>query len=254
MDKKIRIRNTAVYVVLRFLIVLTIIFSIIEQDWESVFTCLIALTLFLIPNIVDNKFNIELPNALEITIYLFIFSAQILGEVRNFYGLIPVWDTILHTLNGFVFAGIGFSICDVLNKNQNTKLFLSPTYITVVAILFSVTIGTVWEFFEYFVDVQMAGDMQKDVLISDLHTVSFNNTNTVESFSDIENTIVTFNNGEKLLIDGGYLDIGLHDTMKDMLVNAVGACVFAIFGYFYEKGTSKYEFAKNFIPRKKEKI
>lgn len=251
MTKNIEFRNAAVYIILRFLIVLTIVLSVLRHDYDSVFTCCIALLLFTIPSIVDKKFNVELPTTLESIIYLFIFSSQILGEIRNFYGMFPYWDTMLHTINGFIFAGIGFSICEVLNNSPKTKLFLSPLYITVVAILFSITIGTVWEFFEYGVDRYMYADMQKDRVITDLYTVYFNDTNTVESFNDITQTVIYYGDGEVLVVDG-FLDMGLNDTMKDMIVNFIGAIVFAIFGYFYEKGVSTYEFAKNFIPHKKK--
>lgn len=253
MNRKIKLRNTFVYVVLRSLIILTIIFAVIDKDYETIFTCVLALILFTIPNFIGEKLNIELPNTLESVIYLFIFGAQILGEVRNFYALFPYWDTMLHTINGFIFAGIGFSICDLLNKNKKAKLYLSPIYVSVVAVLFSVSIGTFWEFLEYNLDNILHTDTQKDTIVNNLYTVSFNNVNKVQSFNDIEKTEVTYLDGEVLVIESGYLDIGLNDTMHDMLVNFYGAVVFSIFGYMYEKGANKYEFAKNFIPRKKEK-
>lgn len=254
MKRNLKIRNTAVYITLRFLIILTIVLSILEKNYSNILPCIIALLLFTIPDFVDKKLNIELPGTLECIIYIFIFSSQILGEIKNFYGLIPYWDTMLHTINGFVFAGIGFSLCDLLNKSEKTKLYLSPIYISVVAVLLSVTIGTFWEFFEYAVDINLNKDMQKDVLITDMYTVNFNNDNLVESYNNIEKTEVYLSDGNILEIEGGYLDIGLHDTMKDMFVNFIGALVFTFFGYFYIKGTSKYEFAKNFIPTKKEVI
>lgn len=248
--KEIR-RNKRIYYILRLLIILTICLSIYEGNWSNVFASIIALLLFTIPGLLNDKFDVELPGTLESIIYIFIFSSQILGEIRNFYAIFPYWDTLLHTLNGFIFAGIGFSLCDLLNKSEKTKLYLSPLYISVVAVLFSVTIGTIWEFFEYSVDTYLQKDMQKDNIIQDIYTVNFNNTNTVEKISDIESTVITYSNGQVLEIDG-YLDIGLNDTMKDMIVNFIGAIVFAIFGYFYEKGVSTYEFAKNFIPHKKK--
>lgn len=251
-DKKIKIRNTAVYIILRFLIILTIVFAFLEKDYSSVFTSFLALLLFTIPDLVHNKFNIKLPTVLESVIYVFIFSAQILGEVKNFYETFIYWDTLLHTINGFIFAGIGFSLFELLNRSSKAKIFLSPIYISVVAVLFSVSIGTFWEFFEYTGDNIAKSDMQKDVLINEIYTVSLSDKNKVERFENIKNTVITLDNGEIITIEGGYLDIGLRDTMKDMIVNLVGALVFAVFGYFYEKGVSKYDFAKNFIPTKKK--
>ncbi len=251
MDRKEKIRNTAVYVVLRFLIILTIVLSVLEGNFSNVLPAGIAIILFTVPNFLENKFEIDLPGTLESIIYIFIFSSQILGEIRNFYDLIPIWDTMLHTLNGFIFAGIGFSLCDFLNKNEKTKLYLSPIYIAFVAVLFSVTVGTLWEIFEYGVDVYLSKDMQKDVVINDIYTVHFNDENKVESINGIVKTDIYLNNGEIIEINNGYIDIGLHDTMKDMIVNFIGAVVFAVFGYFYELGVDNYEFAKNFIPKKR---
>lgn len=252
MNRKEKVRNTTVFVVLRFLIILVIVLSVIEKNWSNILPSVIALILFTVPGFINKKFHIMLPGTLESIIYIFIFSAQILGEIRNFYGIIPYWDTVLHTLNGFIFAGIGFSLCDILNKSKKTKLYLSPKYIAFVAVLFSVAVGTVWEIFEYSADIYLNKDMQKDIIVTDIYSVEFNDGNVVYAINDIEKTEVYLSDGSVIEIENGYLDIGLNDTMKDMIVNAIGAVVFAIFGYFYEKGNSKYEFAKNFIPKKKE--
>ncbi len=249
--KKILIRDTTVYIVLRFLVVSLAVLQFLQGNYENVFSCILVLILFLIPSIIDKKFNIDLPDMLESIIYIFIFSANILGEMQNFYGLIPHWDTILHTINGFIFAGVGFSLVELLNKNDKIQVSLSPIYVAVVALCFSITIGTVWEFFEYGMD-QTGLDMQKDVLISDLETVYFNNRNEVEIISDIDKTTIEYADGEIIVIDNGYLDIGLEDTMDDMIVNAVGALVFSVIGYLYIKDKEQYKFATNFIPKKKK--
>ena len=249
--KETKVRNTTVYIVLRFLIIVTIVLQSLKGNFDNVFVCVLALLLFTLPNIVSKRFKIELPTMLESIIYAFIFSAQILGEIQNFYFIFPYWDVILHTLNGFICAGIGFSLFDLLNKNQTTKIYLSPIYITIVAVLFSVTVGCVWEFFEYNIDKYMLKDTQKDEIITDLYTVNFNLENEVESFNDITKTEITYDSGKVVVIDNGYLDIGLHDTMHDMYVNLIGALIFALFGYYYAKDSDEYEFAKNFIPKMK---
>ncbi len=250
--EKKQIRNLTVYVVLRFLVILTAIFQFLQGNWDNVFGCVLALILFTVPTFIEKKLKIDLPNLLESTIYMFIFSSQILGEIQNFYGLIPFWDTLLHTINGFIFAGVGFALVDLLNKSDKTKIYLSPMYVVVVAISFSITIGTVWEFFEYGMDEVRNLDMQKDDLIPNIESVYLNKDgeNIPVVITDIEKTTITYNNGQEEIIDGGYLDIGLKDTMKDMIVNAIGAVIFAFFGYFYIKDNEKYEFTKHFIPKK----
>ena len=80
---------------------------------------------------------------------LFIFSAEILGEISSFYVLFPFWDTTLHTLNGFLAAAIGFSLVDLLNRSDRVKFDLSPLFLSITAFCFSMTIGVLWEFFEF---------------------------------------------------------------------------------------------------------
>lgn len=107
----------------------------------------------------------ELPPPLEITILCFIFAAEILGEVNAFYVLIPGWDTILHTLNGFLAAAVGFSLVMILNDNEGLTFDLSPFFLALTAFCFSMTIGVLWEFFEFAMDCFFHTDMQKDTVI-----------------------------------------------------------------------------------------
>lgn len=193
-----------------------------------------------------------MPSVLETIIYLFIFSAEILGEIYNFYGNIPNWDSMLHTINGFLCAAVGFSLIDLLNKNSK-KLNLSPIYVTLVAFCFSMTVGVCWEFFEYTADKLFLYDMQKDTLISTISTVELDpeKANKTIVIKDISKTILYDENGKEIAtIDGGYLDIGLNDTMQDLFVNLIGAITFSILGYFYIKNRDKYKFAEHFIPVK----
>ena len=112
--------SIVVYFTLRILVIICMIREFIIGDLNNAFLCLISLILLLSPFIFERQFKIDLPNTLEIIIMLFIFSAEILGEINNFYAAIPYWDTILHTLNGFLAAGVGFSIFDLLNKNMKS--------------------------------------------------------------------------------------------------------------------------------------
>lgn len=174
------------------------------------------------------------------------------GEINNFYGNIPHWDTILHTINGFLAAGIGFSLVDLLNENSK-KISLSPVFVAIVAFCFSMTIGVLWEFFEYTADVHFKYDMQKDYVINSINTVTLDpekDNNTVR-IKNIDHTILYDEEGNELiLIENGYLDIGINDTMKDLFVNFLGAIAFSIIGYVYIKDRERYRFADNFIPKK----
>ncbi len=253
-DSALRRKRTVavVYILLRFLVIATMVAQFFNGNYESVFLCILTLILLLLPTIVERALMVDLPNTLEIIIMLFIFAAEILGEIRSFYTTFYGWDTILHTINGFLCAAIGFALVDMLNRNEKFSLTLSPTYMTVVAFCFSMTIGVLWEFFECTMDQLFFLDMQKDAIVNTISTVMLDPTggNTPVMIRDITDVVVITASGEEIALGlGGYLDIGILDTMKDLLVNFVGAVVFSFIGYFYVKNRGKGKFASRFIPK-----
>lgn len=238
----------AVYMILRTLVIIVMIRQIFTQNYENIFVCVLTLLLFIVPSLVQLTFKVELPIFLEILILVFIYAAEILGEIDNYYFSIPYWDTILHTINGFVCAAIGFSLVGLLNKNEKIKFFVSPVFFAIVSFTFSMTIGVMWEFFEYSMDRFFGMDTQKDTLIQEIHSAGVDDQ--LPSFSIDEIQEVTING--KVISDKGYIDIGLIDTMSDLFVNFVGATVFSIFSYFYSKNSKQFAFIQFFIPTKKE--
>ena len=247
-------RDITVYFVLRFLVILVMIRQIFTANWNNVFLCILTLILFLVPVVIDRKFNIRLPNTLETIILLFIFSAEILGEINEFYLHFAHWDTILHTLNGFLCAAIGFSMIDILNRKEVFHTKLSPIFVSLVAFVFSIAVGVLLEFFEFGMDRVFKYDMQKDEILKTIATVELNPSgkNVAVVIDNIEKTIIQSRDNEGNLvlteIDGGYLDIGISDTMKDLIVNFIGAIVFSILGLLYIKNKDEYKFAEQFIP------
>ena len=208
--------------------------------------------LLVLPSILTRRLHIELPTTLEIIILLFIFAAEILGELNSFYVRVPHWDTVLHTLNGFLCAAVGFALVDMLNRSDRFSFKLSPVYLAIVAFCFSMTVGVLWEFFEYAGDTLLGLDMQKDTVIQAVRTVELDPTrlNRVVAVRDIADVIVVHGDGTQQSLGlGGYLDVGLNDTMKDLIVNFIGAVVFSVIGYFYVKEKGKGRFAARFIPR-----
>ncbi len=226
-----------VFVVLTVLVSATLVRQFFAGNYESVFLCVLTLFLMIVPAIVEVSFKIEIPPVLNIIVMLFVFSAEILGEINSFYFIFPYWDTILHTLNGFLAAAIGCSLIVTLNKSNSLMFSLSPIFVALVSFCFSMTIGVVWEFFEFGLDYFLGYDTQKDTVINQINSTLLDPTqsNIVISIKNIEETII---NGEPLGV-GGYLDIGLYDTMMDMIVNFIGAVVFSVFGYFYTKSQGK---------------
>lgn len=245
----------SIYFILRGLVILCLILQLLNGEFENAALCLLSLILLLLPFFIEHSFKIDLPNTLEIIIMFFVFSAEILGEINNFYGIIPFWDTMLHTLNGFLMAAIGFSLFDLLNDKLKS-IELSSVFLCLFSFCFSMTVGVFWEFFEYGMDNIMHYDMQKDEYINEIHTVTLDpeNDNNVVSINGVDYTILYDKNGKKIAKIDNYLDIGLNDTMEDLIVNFVGALIFNIFGFIYLKNRGKDKVVKNFIIKNKTKI
>ncbi len=245
-------RLAAVYVILRVLVVLVMIAQIFNGNFENVFLCVLTLMLFTIPSFIERTIRIDVPDTLEIIILLFIFAAEILGEIQAYYIHFPHWDTMLHTLNGFLCAAIGFSLLDILNRSERLAFTLSPVYLAVMSFCFSMTIGVLWEFFECAMDQFFYLDMQKDTVVNTISSVMLapGRSNVPTAIRDITDVILVTADGEQHALGlGGYLDIGILDTMKDLFVNFIGAVVFSIIGYFYVKNRGKGNFARRFIPQ-----
>ena len=246
-SRRVLIVNT----VLDVLVIAILIRSIILRNFDNAFVCLLTLLLFGVPRFVTRTLRIRLPETLEIIVLFFIFGAEILGELGNYYQNFPHWDILLHTTWGFLCAALGFSLVDILNRTERIRLNLSPLFVAIVAFCFSMTIGVLWEFFEFGADRIFMTDMQKDTVINAISTTVpeiAGNGGKATVIRDISSVAV---NGNTLPIDG-YLDIGLYDTIEDMFVNFIGAVVFSVIGYFYIKhrrdGSTAGKFAERFIP------
>ena len=236
--------------ILRVMVVLTMVRCIVTRNYESVATCILVLLLFLVPAFLQDKMDLTIPPLFQAIIFAFIFAAEILGEVDHYYVRIPGWDTILHTINGFLFAAVGFSLIYLLNRGSK-NFNLSPLYLTLVAFCFSMTIGVLWEFFECSMDLFFNMDMQKDFIVQNINSVSLDpeGAGTVIHVKDITQTVITTSSGETITVDGGYLDIGILDTMKDLLVNLIGAVVFSFIGYTALKKSKKSKVAESLMIR-----
>ena len=185
-----------VFSILRILVLVVLVRQIMLANYEGAFFCILTLLLLYVPSWIQVKLRIELPPPLEITIFCFIFAAEILGEVNAFYVVIPGWDTMLHTINGFLAAAVGFSMVMLLNDDDRITFHLSPAFLALVAFCFSMTIGVLWEFFEFGMDFFLGTDMQKDTVIHAIHSVSLDPTlsNKVVTIPDIQDVVI---NGER---------------------------------------------------------
>ena len=233
--------------------VAVMVLTALNRQFESTFTAFISLILFLLPTFVEERLRIRLPTALEIIAVLFVFCANILGEIAAFYTKIPFWDDMLHYTSGFIFAAFGFALVEIFNRNGRFDFHLSPIFLSIVALCFAVTVGVVWEFFEFSADVLLHTDMQKDFIVSQIYSAELNPDGQAPRIVEgIVQSTVTTARGEVVTVSG-YLDIGLLDTMKDLFVDFAGAVLFCVFGYFYASHSDKGRIARQFIPRVEER-
>lgn len=240
-------RRLTIRGVLSFFIVLTFVRAAFMHRYENMFVCVLSLVLFCVPMLIERSLDIDIPPLMEAIIYCFIFAAEILGEINSFYTIIPGWDTMLHTVNGFLVAAVGFSLVDLFNRSERFTFKLSPLFLAIVAFCFSMTVGVLWEFFEFGADQVMGTDMQKDFIVQNIHSVSLN-PDGLNNVVDVSIESLEVNGQDWMEFPGGYLDIGLIDTMKDLQVNFIGAVAFSIIGYFYVKTRGKGKLAASLIP------
>lgn len=148
---------------------------------------------------------------------------------------------------GLLCAAIGYSLVDILNQEDATHFHLSPAFLAIVAFCFSMTIGVLWEFFEFAADRLFLMDMQKDTVVTSFSSVMLDPTQSnIPIFVDgIKDVAI---NGESLGL-GGYLDIGLFDTMEDLFVNMIGALTFSLTGFFRSRRKNARRIAEQFIPQ-----
>lgn len=168
--------------------------------------CVLGVIAFFLPNILSKKLKIVIPSNMYIVYVIFLWGAVFLGEVRNYYYKVPHWDTILHTCSGAMLGALGFSFVNILNKHEKVHVELSPIFVALFAFMFAITLGVIWEIYEYTFDGLLGLNMQKFAL----------------------------ENGTMLMGRAA-----VSDTMEDLMVDAVGAFAMATIGYIslkYKKG------------------
>ncbi len=253
-------KKLVLYLILRIAIFAILVEQVRLQNFQNVFLCVLSLGTFFLPAIVERKFDIELPDVLEAVIVLFVFATLILGEIEEYYVKFKYWDTILHTLNGFLMAAIGFSLVNILNKSERIHLTMSPGFVAFIAFCFSMTVGVMWEIYEFLMDMVVKTDMQKDTWFPLISSVSLHpegaNSAVILDITSITLKGIAQVNGKTVPYSQtfeSYLDLGIYDTMIDMIVNFVGASVFCILGYLYKIGKGKGKIFRNLVPRFKKK-
>lgn len=181
---------------------LAVIYNFYHGIWEGVMIAVVTLILFCLPVIFSSKGKIVIPVSFQIFIMLFIFASMYLGEMRGYFYRYDWWDVMLHSISAVVLGYIGFVLIYALNRDRNIHLKLSPFFIALFSFCFAMTVGVVWEIFEFAVDEFLGYNMQKA--------------------RDLE------------LVYGEFdTRLGVIDTMKDLIMNTIGALFVSIVGYFY---------------------
>ena len=178
---------------------------------------------------------------------LIIFSAcgGLLGSSYNIYMILPWFDSLLHAVSGILFFAAGFMLGEVFfgKDNVNKHFFGKLAF----AIFFSTTVGVAWEFFEYLISETMGFDMLEDAMVTDIQSYLLSQSHNVAiELNDITQTVITYDGGKEWVINGGYMDLGLYDTLNDLLIAAAGTVSIAIVSIisFYKFP----KFNKMFIP------
>ena len=164
--------------------------------------CLLGALAMVLPGFLQRKIQLNIPSKMVIVYAVFLYCAIYLGEIHSFYYRVPQWDSILHAFSGMALCAIGFSIIGLLNKSEAVPLSLSPAFIVLFAFCFAVSIGTIWEIYEFCADHFLHTNMQKYALET----------------------------GE--LLAG---QTALVDTMKDLIIDTVGALCISVIGYILSK-------------------
>lgn len=179
----------------------------VKTDYVLMLTqCILGVIAFFLPNIISKKTKIVIPSNMYLLYIIFLYAAVFLGEVRNYFYRVPHWDTILHTCSGAMLGALGFSFVNILNKHEKVHVELSPIFVALFAFGFAITLGVMWEIYEFTFDGLLGLNMQKFAL----------------------------EDGTQLI---GRAAVA--DTMEDLIVDSIGAFTMALIGYIslkYKKG------------------
>lgn len=209
---------------------------------ENMLICIMTSFLLFSPWLAERLLKVSFPPVLKLLFMLLIMGGPVFGKIYKFYYIVPLWDKSLHVSSGFLFAVIGAVLPDVLdsgNKNHSHALKV------VSALSFTLAIAAVWEFYEYAMDKFFGMDMQQDTIVTGINSYLLGTEKGVTgSLSDIHSVVV---DGVELNING-YLDIGLIDTMQDMLVCTLGGICYCVCFTLCEHGVRLLNGFRRLLP------
>lgn len=217
-NKKIKRSTLIMYLGVRIITLILLAYGIVgiflnrsddSQSGDYIFISINALGLFLaslIPNIINKRWNIVVPELLLRVYLMFVTAALLLGEIAQFFVYVKWWDSALHLFSGSLIGVVGFSLVNILNNTKGLEFKLSPIFIALFVFCFSLAVGVIWEIVEFGVDSFTNSNMQR-----------FKNSITGELFLG---------------------QTALRDTMKDFILNTIGALFISVLGYIDLKRNS----------------
>lgn len=230
---------------IRLGLILLGVYMLIMHRTGSALMCLLTLGLSFLSPLLRRIFRLYIPSGLELLIILFSIAANIGGEVFGLYNKTPLWDLGLHIIWGFAGGAVGYGLILIINKNRD----ISPLFSAVFCLCLSMSTALLWEFFEYFMDSVFYMDMQKDCYVKELSSVLLN--------PEGENTALRLYISS-VLVNGelwpAYIDLGLIDTMTDLLVNFIGALAFSLLAWLGNKKSGLWRLLRRLIPSGIDKI
>lgn len=170
-----------------------------KSDYILILTqCILGLIVMALPSFLEKKLSFTMPNKMYLLFFLFLYCAIYLGEVRRFYYIVPHWDTILHCFSGGMLGVLGYLVVAFFNENQRLRVDLSPLFVALFAFSFAVALGAIWEIYEFAGDGLFGLNMQK------------------------------YGTEDGVLLIGRE---ALSDTMKDIIIDTLGALITVIIGF-----------------------
>ena len=137
--------------------------SLIESQWLVAFTAAAVLALTFLPAVIERQLSVQLPVEFTLVNTVFLYAAFGLGEVRQFYARYWWWDLLLHSFSALVMGLIGFLLVYVFYSTHRIRM--APGYVALFSFGFAVTLGTLWEIFEFIMDFSFGFNMQKSGLV-----------------------------------------------------------------------------------------
>jgi hypothetical protein len=143
----------ALYWVIRIWMAVAVLLFLTQADFASAAGTFILLILIQLPSLLSKKYRFYFPYALDVSMGTFVFLTLFLGLIARFYDRLPFWDTMLHFQSGLLFGATGFLLVYFLNGYGRSGLNLTPGFISLFAISFSIAIGALWEIGEFVADI-----------------------------------------------------------------------------------------------------